>query len=62
MNPMRKLSEIEQLVKAKKNYKMVVAYGQDDDTILAVKRAVEEKIVDAIMVGDEKVIREVCSS
>lgn len=61
MKPMRKLSEIEQLVKAKKNYKMVVAYGQDDDTILAVKRAVEEKIVDAVMVGDEKVIREVCA-
>jgi phosphate butyryltransferase len=61
MNPMRKLSEIEQLVKEKKNCKMVVAYGQDDDTILAVKRAIEEKIVDAIMVGNEKVIREVCA-
>jgi phosphate butyryltransferase len=61
MKPMRKLSEIENLVKAKKNYKMAVAYGQDDDTILAVKRAVEEKIVDAIIVGDEKVIREVCA-
>jgi phosphate butyryltransferase len=61
MNPMRKLSEIESLVKAKKNSKMVVAYGQDEDTILAVKHAVEEKIVDAIMVGDEKVIRSLCA-
>jgi len=61
MKPMRKLSEIESLVKSKKNYRMAVAYGQDDDTILAVKRAVENRIVDAIMVGDEKVIRDVCA-
>jgi phosphate butyryltransferase len=60
MNPMRKLSEIEKLVKAKKNFKMAVAYAQDDDTILAVKHAVEEKIVDAILVGDEKVMRDLC--
>ena len=61
MKAMRKLSEIETLVKSKKNCCMAVAYGQDEDTILAVKRAVEEKIVDAIMIGDEKVIREVCA-
>jgi phosphate butyryltransferase len=61
MKPMRKLSEIETLVKSKKNSRMAVAYGQDEDTILAVKRAVEEKIVDAIMVGDEKKIRELCA-
>ncbi len=61
MKPMRKLSEIENLVKSKKNFSMAVAYGQDEDTILAVKRAVEEKIVDAILVGDEKVIREQCA-
>ena len=61
MKPMRKLSEIESLVKSKKNCRMAVAYGQDEDTILAVKRAVEEKIVDAIMVGDEKVIRDLCA-
>jgi len=61
MKPMRKLSEIETLVKSKKNFQMAVAYGQDEDTILAVKRAVEEKIVDAIMIGDEKVIHEQCA-
>jgi phosphate butyryltransferase len=61
MKPMRKLSEIESLVKSKKNFRMAVAYGQDEDTILAVQRAVEEKIVDAIMVGDEKVIRDLCA-
>jgi Phosphotransacetylase len=61
MNAMRKLSEIETLVKSKKNFQMVVAYGQDEDTILAVKRAVENKVVDAIMVGNEKVIRDLCA-
>ena len=61
MNAMRKLSEIETLVKAKKNFQMAVAFGQDEDTILAVKRAVENKVVDAIMVGNEKVIRDVCA-
>lgn len=61
MNAMRKLSEIETLVKSKKNFQMAVAFGQDEDTILAVKRAVENKVVDAIMVGNEKVIRDVCA-
>ncbi len=61
MKPMKKLSEIETLVKSKKNFSMAVAYGQDEDTILAVRRAVEEKIVDAIMVGDEKAIRDLCA-
>jgi len=61
MKPMRKLSEIESLVKSKKNYRMAVAYGQDEDTILAAKRAVQEKIVDAILIGDEKVIRAICA-
>lgn len=61
MKPMRKLSEIESLVKSKKNSRMAVAYAQDEDTILAVKRAVENKIVDAIMIGDEKVIRDLCA-
>ena len=60
MNPIKKLSEIESLVKAKKNAKMAVAYAQDEDTILAVKRAVEEKIVDAILIGDQEAIRAIC--
>jgi phosphate butyryltransferase len=60
MNPIRKLSEIESLVKAKKNAKMAVAYGQDEDTILAARRAVEEKIVDAVLIGDRETIRAVC--
>jgi phosphate butyryltransferase len=61
MKPMRKLSEIETLVKSKKNCRMAVAYGQDEDTLLAVRRAVENKIVDGILIGDEKVIRDLCA-
>jgi len=39
---------------------MSVAYAQDEDTILATERAVKEKIVDAILVGDKKIILEKC--
>jgi len=60
MNPIRKLKELEQLVKSKQTYKMVVAYGQDEDTILAVQRAVQEKIVEVVLIGDEKTILDVC--
>ena len=60
MNPIRKLKELEHLVKSKRTYKMAVAYGQDEDTILAVQRAVQEKIVEAVLIGDEKTILDVC--
>ncbi len=60
MKPIRKLKELEALVKSKKTYKVAVAYGQDEDTILAVQRAVKEKIVEAIMIGDQEVIRQTC--
>jgi len=60
MEPIRTLKQMEQLVKAKESPKMSVAYGQDEDTILAVERAVKEKIVDAIMVGDKDVIIRKC--
>ena len=60
MNPIRKLKELEHLVKSKQTYKMAVAYGQDEDTILAVQRAVQEKIVEAVLIGDEKTILDVC--
>ena len=51
---------MEQLVKAKNTPTMVVAYAQDEDTLLAVRRAVDENIVKAILVGDESVIRQKC--
>lgn len=60
MEPIRDLKQMEKLVKAKQTPKMSVAYGQDEDTILAVERAVKEKIVDAIMVGDKDIIVQKC--
>ncbi len=60
MKPIRTLKEMEQLVKAKATPTMVVAYAQDEDTLLAVRRAVEENIVKAILVGNEAVIRQKC--
>jgi len=60
MNPVRKLKEIEQLVQAKEPKRVAVAYAQDEDTILAVHRAVQGKIVTATMIGDGKVIESEC--
>lgn len=62
MNPIRTLKEMEQLVKAKSTPTMSVAYAQDDDTLLAVHRAVKENIVKAILIGDETVIRQRCQA
>lgn len=60
MQPIRDLNQLEKLVKEKETPKMSVAYGQDEDTILAVERAVKEKIVDAVLVGDKEVITQKC--
>jgi len=62
MNEIKNLKELEKLVKEQQTPKMTIAYAQDDDTILAAKRAVEEKIVDAILIGDQKIIRDKCNS
>jgi len=60
MEPIRDLKQLEKMAKEKQTPKMAVAYAQDEDTILAVERAVREKIVDAIMVGDKEVIVRKC--
>lgn len=60
MEAIRNLSELEQLVKEKATPKMSVAYAQDEDTILAVNRAVDEKIVEGILIGDKKKIEKIC--
>ena len=60
MEPIRDLKQLEKLVKEKSTPKMSVAYGQDEDTILAVERAVKENIVDAILIGNKEIIVEKC--
>jgi phosphate butyryltransferase len=62
MGPIRDLDELEKLVKAKESPTMSVAYAQDEDTILAVERAVREKIVNAVLVGDKAKITATCKS
>jgi len=61
MNAIKNLSELEKLVKEKATPKMSVAYAQDEDTILAVNRAVDEKIVEGILIGDKKKIENICT-
>ena len=41
--------------------RLAVAYGQDSHTLLAVARATAEGIVEPIIYGDEKIIRETCA-
>lgn len=60
MEPIRDLKQMEKLAKEKESPRMVVAYAQDEDTILAVERAVKEKIVEGILVGDKDVIVQKC--
>ncbi|MBO4231753.1 MAG: bifunctional enoyl-CoA hydratase/phosphate acetyltransferase [Bacteroidales bacterium] len=60
MNNITKLDQIIELVKTKPRKRLVAAYANDEHTIEAVNNAVEMGIVDATLVGEEAVIREVC--
>jgi phosphate butyryltransferase len=60
MNPIKSLKELEQLVKEQETPTMSVAFAQDEDTLKAVERAVKEKIVNAILVGDKGIIESKC--
>jgi len=55
-----KLDQVIDLVKSKPKKKLVAAFANDDHTIEAVNHAVELGIVDAILVGDESLIFQVC--
>jgi len=55
-----KLAQVIDLVKSKPKKKLVAAFANDDHTIEAVNHAVDLGIVDAILVGDESSIYQVC--
>jgi phosphate butyryltransferase len=55
-----KLEQVVDLVKSKPKKRLVAAFANDDHTIEAVNNAVELGIVDAILVGDETAIHNVC--
>ena len=55
-----KLSQVVDLVKSKPKKRLVAAFANDDHTIEAVNHAVDLGIVDAILVGDQDKIQQVC--
>ena len=55
-----KLEQVVDLVKSKPKKRLVAAFANDDHTIEAVNHAVDLGIVDAILVGDESLIYQVC--
>jgi len=57
---MTKLTQVIDLVKSKPKKRLVAAFATDDHTIEAVNHAVELNIVDAILVGDENMIYQMC--
>jgi phosphotransacetylase len=56
-----KLEQIIEAVKSKPKKTLVAAYANDAHTIEAVSNAVDLGMIDAILVGDETTIREVCT-
>ena len=58
----RKLEEMFEVLRSKPKKRLVAAYANDDHTICAVNAAVKEGLIDAILVGDEAKIAEVCKA
>jgi phosphate butyryltransferase len=56
-----KLDQMVALVKTKPKKRLVAAYANDAHTIEAIYHAIEQNIVDATLVGDKTIIKEVCS-
>ena len=56
-----KLEEILDLAKAKGKKKLVAAYANDAHTIEAVSNAIDNGLVDAILVGDIETMKKVCA-
>ncbi len=59
--PITKLEQIFDVLKSKSKKKLVAAYANDSHTIEAVSEAVDKGIVEAILVGDEATMRDVCA-
>jgi len=57
----KKLSKLIELAQKIPKKRVVVAYGQDETTILATKRAIDLKIAEFTLIGDEKVIKKICA-
>jgi len=60
MKPIRSLDELINDLKGQPPRKVVVAAGQDENTIEAAHRAASEKIAEIVLVGDGEKIRALC--
>ena len=58
----RKLEQMFEVLRSKPKKRLVAAYANDDHTICAVNAAVKEGLIEATLLGDENVIREVCKA
>ena len=58
----RKLEQMFEVLRSKPKKRLVAAYANDDHTICAVNAAVKEGLIEATLIGDEKVIAEVCKA
>jgi phosphate butyryltransferase len=56
-----KLDQMFEVLKSKPKNRLVAAYANDSHTIGAVSQAVDMGLLDATLVGDEAVIKQVCS-
>jgi len=59
--PIKKLEDLIKLAKKKPKKRVVVAYGQDEMTILSTKRATELNFAKFTLIGDKKVINGICA-
>lgn len=57
-----KLEQMFDVLKSRPKKRLVAAYANDDHTICAVSQAVDNGLVEAILVGDEKTIASVCAA
>ena len=56
-----KLENLIELAQKKSKKKVVVAFAQDETTILATKRAIDLKFAEFTLIGDQKLIENICS-
>ncbi|MBN2018222.1 MAG: hypothetical protein JW794_08875 [Candidatus Cloacimonetes bacterium] len=57
----KRLSKLIELAQKIPKKKVVVAYAQDETTILATKRAIDLNFADFTLIGDKKVITKICN-
>ncbi|MCH4890351.1 bifunctional enoyl-CoA hydratase/phosphate acetyltransferase [Acidaminobacter sp. JC074] len=55
----KNINELLEAAKKQETMKLVVAAAQDEDVLLAVVKAAEESVVEPVLVGDEKLIKEI---